>query len=135
MAIITPDRQSSGNPGYGGSMKQGFFALAICLVVSAGATVARAETIFLTCGKFNITVDLTNNTANNFPAKINTTTIDWQVQQSYPSGQTAIAYWHIDRVAGTATHYFTLSGTAGSPVTSAKETESCARSSRPPTKF
>jgi hypothetical protein len=116
-------------------MKQGFFALAICLVASASATVARAETIFLTCGKFSITVDLTKHTANNFPAKINATAIDWQVQQSSPSGQMATAYWHIDRVAGTATHYFTLSGTAGNPVTSAKETESCTRSSRPATKF
>src|SRR5579872_7354540 len=116
-------------------LRPGFFLLAICVAALAGATVARAETIFLTCGKFSITVDLTNNTANNFPAKINATAIDWQAQQPYPSGQTAIAYWHIDRVAGTATHYFTLSGTAGSPVTSAKETETCARSSRPSTKF
>lgn len=116
-------------------MKQRFFTLAICLAAVAVATAARAETIFLTCGKFSVTVDLTNKTANNFPAKINPTAIDWQVQQSYPSGQVSTAYWHIDRVAGTATHYFTLSGTAGNPVTSAKETESCARSSRPPTKF
>ena len=115
-------------------MKQVLFVLAVCLAASIGAS-ARAQTIFLTCGTSSITVDLTNNTVNNFPAKINATAIDWQSQKPYPSGQTAIAYWHIDRIAGTATHYFTLSGTAGKPVTSAVETESCTRSSRPPTKF
>ena len=82
---------------------------------------ARAETIFIKCGDFNvITVDLTAKTVNNIPASITPISIDWETHGAF------VVHIHIDRTAGTET--FEHHGQRGRPY-------ACKTVKKPATKF
>src|ERR1700687_4552 len=81
-------------------------ALVALAMIVASAHIARAETIFLSCSVGELsantyTVDLTNNTVDNFQATINETAIDWVREATPLGGSTASTHFHIDRTAGT----------------------------------
>lgn len=119
-----------------------FKVIAFCVLVTslAASGAARAETIFLTCtGLYptsTITVDLTNNTVNNYPAKIDATSIDWR-EGPVPAneGMTMTRVRHIDRTAGTVTGYTSFDKEGNSQGASATLTVACSADSAPPTKF
>ena len=113
-------------------------ALAVCLVALAVSWPARANTIFLQCADgVNFTVDLINNTVNNYPAQINPTSIDWQQKMNTTSsGVTGDAQYHIDRITGTYSLSVTLHSADGSPLgTQQRAPISCTAGSAPATKF
>ena len=118
------------------SIRLGMIVVA-ALAVLWSPTSAQAETIYLKCGSYDFTVDLTSNTVNNLPATINTTAIDW-VKGPYDagSGYTAKEYYHIDRTTGTVTRRNETVSPSGQPGPAPLgTTESCAAGSAPPTKF
>jgi len=79
-------------------IKIGIIACGVLATALAATLPARAETIFLKCGTFNVTtVDLTKKTVNNNPASITLTSIDWETHGEF------VVHLHIDRVAGTET--------------------------------
>src|SRR5271157_591995 len=52
--------------------------LAALAMLAASPQAARAETIFLKCGSWDVAaIDLTNRTVNNIPADITPVSIDW----------------------------------------------------------
>jgi hypothetical protein len=110
----------------------------ITTLTASGA--ARAETIFLTCpGLYptsTITVDLTNNTVNNYAAKIDATSIDWR-EGPVPAneGMTMTRVRHIDRTAGTVTGYTSFDKEGNVHGSGATSTVACTAGSAPPTKF
>lgn len=102
-------------------MKSVPFVLAICIATLTASNSARAETIFLKCGTFNvITIDLTNKTVDNIPASITPTSIDWETHGAF------VVHIHIDRIAGTET--FEHHGQTFAP-------EPCKTVKKPATKF
>ena len=94
----------------------------ILLAALAVAPAAHAETIYLQCGNSRYEVDLANSTVNNFPATINTTSIDWTISNQ---SQNLTRNYHIDRVGGT----FSATGTW---VTAPQP---CTKGSAPATRF
>ncbi len=127
-------------------------AIVFCVLAAASLASwpARAETIFLKCDQgadwgdkrfITLTIDLTNNTANNLPATINATAIDWQEQTrplTLSSGVTVSAtiYNHVDRITGSYTEsvvFHVSSGEHGADPP--PRTYPCTVGSAPPTKF
>lgn len=108
--------------------------LAIALGVS---TAAQAETIYLKCGAMGVlSVDLTKHTVDNRPANVTVAAIDWRIKQQVTGGsEPSESHWHIDRVAGT----FALSQTVflpdGRTLSIPPTTGTCAKASKPATKF
>jgi hypothetical protein len=108
-----------------------FAMLATALMASSPVS---AETIYLQCSSYKtFTIDLTNSTVDNLPATINATAIDWQFKGVVANkpGLTFVDNRHIDRIAGTFSHYATDSTGDSShwdPVP-------CTVISAPPTKF
>ena len=106
---------------------------------------ANAATIFLTCnnGKTLVTLDMTNKTANNFPATINETAIDWtqptNIDRSQGGPQSAGAHgtsrYHLDRINGTLTIDNRLCFQNGRCVHLSPDPVRCTKSSVPATKF
>ncbi len=88
--------------------------LVVFVMVGVGlcAAPASAEIIYLRCGAdtgVTHTIDTDHKTADNYPARINPTSIDWTVAGS--AGVTA--YWHIDRVTGVATQRVVTNANGG----------------------
>jgi hypothetical protein len=119
-----------------------FKVIAFCVLVTslAASGAARAETIFLICpGLYptsTITVDLANNTVNNYPAKIDATSIDWREGPVPANEGTAMTrVRHIDRTAGTVTGYTSFDKEGNIQGSGATSTVACTVGSAPPTKF
>jgi len=138
-------------------------AIAFCVLtgILSAARQAEAQTIYLTCddtgqNKISITVDLTNKTANNLPAAINSTAIDWMYSgtridwfenatrlEKFSSGDTElpdsvisiVMHNHIDRITGTYSRYTVLHSINGKDTSGFGETVPCALSNLPPAKF
>jgi hypothetical protein len=111
--------------------------IALTIALTGASAEARAETIFLKCGSFDFTVDLTHSTVNNLPAMINATAIDW-VKGPYDagSGYTAKEFYHIDRAAGTVTRRNETVSPSGEPGPAPLgSTDSCTAGSAPATIF
>jgi hypothetical protein len=111
--------------------------LAAFAVLAISSRAVRAETIFLHCGESqsNYTVDLTNNTVDNYPATINATSIDWTETPPPDQGTKSVGHFHIDRIAGTLTYQWSTHFANGRTADLPRATISCAVSSPPPTKF
>ena len=118
-------------------------ALVLVGASGVGSASARAETIFLTCTRAGdapliITIDLTNKTANNLPATISQTAIDWQYQGGSASPDvisSITTHHHIDRTAGTETEYTVFHQTSGGDSQGGSDTLSCTKGVAPATKF
>ena len=91
----------------------------------------RADTIIFQCGT-SFAVDLTNNTANDQPATINATAIDWQLKPG-PADDTGVVYYHIDRTTGILTENFTYPLPNGSTQSDDPTTYRCTVDSARPT--
>jgi hypothetical protein len=113
-----------------------FCALAVAMTASWAA---RANSIFLTCpGLYPtaaVTVDLTNSTVNNYPAKINTTSIDWREGPEPSNGMSMTRVRHIDRIAATVMGYTQFEKQGEIQGSSGTTTQRCTVGTAPPTKF
>ena len=119
-------------------MKHVLAALAVCSITLTAAWSARAETIFLTCPRFDpLTIDLTNNTVNNFPATINATAIDWESpsRPTAPAGTTVVVRFHIDRTTGILSQYEIFHLPTGQQQGNSYTNGICAVGGHPTTKF
>ena len=119
--------------------------LAMLMASSQGAS---AGTIFLACPSAvntdaaTLTVDVTNNTVNNYSAKIDTTSIDWEhnVPCEDCTGPFAVTKpvrqtYHLDRTTGTLTVVDKFSRVDGNDAINGPFTYACTVSSAPSTKF
>lgn len=125
-------------------MKQLFRALFALAGMAAGllAIPAQAEEIYLKCGNEypeHFVVDTERNTVNNNPARINQTTISWEVTQVIPGspGFSETRYHTIDRQSGVHSYYGVMTEPDGrqrrsnGPPTQIP----CEKESKPATKF
>jgi hypothetical protein len=117
-----------------GAEHRGSFAICAPAVSLAISGSARAETIFLDCGKGGkLNVDLTNSAVNDsmlagskLPATIDQTSIDWQVPMGAGSdGTTGVLHGHIDSVAATYTDWDAYHTTSGQDFERGHSTYSC----------
>lgn len=105
---------------------------------------ANAETIYLTCSgsKISVTLDLGRRTANNSPARINQTTIDWSepahitdAPGGHPSGAHGTTSFHLDRVTGNLTTNANICFPNGKCINLGGGPYACSKTTAPPTKF
>jgi hypothetical protein len=119
-------------------------AVALFHVSGAVAQSDAPSVIYLTCGQngqgggFPVTIDLIAKTANNKPAQINATSIDWETQHDEnpsPGISALIQSQHLDRVSGTltTTNKIVYSGAPGGQLPG--QTYSCVATAPPATKF
>jgi hypothetical protein len=82
-----------------------FAPLCVLAIILTTSCPARATTIIFKCGT-SFAVDLKNKTVNDLPATINATAVDWQLTPE-PAHDTGVVRYHIDRITGILTEYFT----------------------------
>jgi hypothetical protein len=116
----------------------GLTGLAASLGLACGA---QADTLYLKCALSGPrteqhTVDLTNNTVDNNPARINPAAIDWVAPvRGDTTGyilSAAITY-HIDRGSGGLTEFVTYNLKTGRTQSSANDNGTCQKDPNPPT--
>jgi hypothetical protein len=121
-------------------------AMSFCLLMSAltASRPAAANTIFLNCPGAPygdvVTVDLTNNTVDRYPATINATTIHWQHDERCanctPSNPgTVIQVYYLDRTTGMLKVYDEFNYQDGTHQKTGPFTYTCTVGRAPATKF